>query len=191
MIAVGIIDTFGFVGSVEALDTCLKTAEVEFVKAEKMSGGIVSLVIQGDVAAVSASIAAGVEAAKLVGGYRNHTVIARLDDQTEEMLKTEKRLNENPDNAKEQNIDEALLEGVEESEEERCFHTDTVFGHNENKADKSWNYSEEELNMMTVSNLRKLAREMNLKGMSKEKIKRSRKFDLISTILSELKREEE
>lgn len=81
MTAVGIIDTYGFVVAVEALDTCLKTADVAFVRAERMSGGIISIVVKGDVSAVTAAIEAGVEAAKLVGEYRKHTIIARLDDQ--------------------------------------------------------------------------------------------------------------
>ena len=58
-------------------------------------------------------------------------------------------------------------------------------------------YSEEALNLMTVSQLRRLARELSIKGISREKIKRSRKVDLVMNILvelnesTELKEEEE
>ena len=172
MISVGIIDTVGFVGSVNALDTCLKTADVEFVRFEKMSGGIVSIVIKGDVAAVSASIAAGVEAAKSVGEYRKHTIIARLDDQTQEML--DKSGHADPELGLKSEADlpvEILI--AEKNSEKKLAHT------------------EESLNDMTVSNLRKLAREMNLKHLNKERIKRSRKSVLIENILEELKEEEE
>jgi len=189
MTSVGIIDTFGFVGAVEALDTCLKTADVEFLRVEKMSGGIVALVINGDVAAVSASITAGVEAARVLGAYRNHTIIARLDDQTDEMLRTEKVHKENPVKPEEIDIREEALE----KEEIRDVISDQV---NEIKSKplmdhRTWDYSEEALNAMNVSNLRKLAREMKLKWMSKEEIKRSRKAELIANILRELKEEGE
>ncbi|WP_050739484.1 BMC domain-containing protein [Acetobacterium bakii] len=195
MNSVGIIDTVGFVGSVNALDTCLKTADVEFVRFEKMSGGIVSIVIKGDVAAVSASIAAGVEAAKLVGKYKRHTIIARLDDQTQKMLSSGK-------SSRYQELTCAApvkIATVDIQEEkfnaEEILHGEEAITEDLSSAavanDKEYDYSEEALNLMTVSRLRKLARDINIKGISREKIKRSRKFDLVANILNELKKEEE
>lgn len=228
MISVGIIDTVGFVGSVNALDTCLKTADVEFVRFEKMSGGIVSIVIKGDVAAVSASIAAGVEAAKSVGEYRKHTIIARLDDQTQEMLdksvhheqesvfKSEEILpeeilidneipDENSDHEEDPDVQERSAEIAKEKEATPKLSSESEIDKTKNiKTDDfeevslsavsvrmRLDHSEESLNDMTVSNLRKLAREMNLKNLNKERIKRSRKSVLIENILKELKEEEE
>lgn len=205
MISVGIIDTVGLVGSVNALDTCLKTADVEFVRFEKMSGGIVSIVITGDVAAVSASIAAGVEAAKSVGEYFNHTIIARLDDHTREMLnkniqvELEVGLPPVADEAAEIINEEAIVNEAEIIIPEEIAFEEAIFIEAETAAvsltpvaeNKHPDYSEEVLNNMTVSNLRKLAREMSLKSMSRERIKRARKSDLIASILSEFKEEEE
>lgn len=200
MISVGIIDTIGFVGAVNALDTCLKTADVQFVRFEKMSGGIVSIIIKGDVGAVSASIMAGIEAAAAVGELRNHTIIARLDDQSEMMLnKAVAQRSEVSGGGVDSNRDagvviielenqaqceqplepmlapidqKAVINSVPETQEE----TKTV----------TLSYSEEDLNLMTVSQLRRLARELNIKGISREKIKRSRKVDLVVNILVEL-----
>ena len=59
--AVGLIETQGFTAVFEAIDTAVKTAEVEVVAREKLGGGYITVVIKGDVAAVSAAV----EAAKL------------------------------------------------------------------------------------------------------------------------------
>jgi microcompartment protein CcmL/EutN len=82
MIAIGVIDTMGLVAAVEALDVCLKTAEVRLVNCEPVKGGIVSLTITGDVAAVSSAVQAGIASAQRLNGYLHHTIIARIDEQT-------------------------------------------------------------------------------------------------------------
>jgi len=200
MISVGIIDTFGFVGAVNALDTCLKTADIQFVRFEKVSGGIVSIVIQGDVGAVTASIMAGIEAAAAVGELRNHTIIARLDDQSAMMLnKSVDQRPHEPGGGSDSNKDfEVVLAQLETPA--RCekpaeltlarVDQKTLINTEPETKEKTKEvnliYSEEALNLMTVSQLRRLARELNIKGISREKIKRSRKVDLIVNILAEL-----
>ncbi|MDR1422366.1 MAG: BMC domain-containing protein [Coriobacteriales bacterium] len=82
MIAIGVIDTLGYVSTVDALDVCLKTAEVRLVSSEKVGGGIVSFTVTGEVAAVSSAVQAGIAAAQRLGGYLRHTIIARIDEQT-------------------------------------------------------------------------------------------------------------
>lgn len=86
MAAIGVIDTMGLVSSVEALDVCLKAAEVRLLSAERVGGGIVSFTVTGDVSAVAAAVDAGVAAAERLGGYLRHTVIARLDVQAEQLF---------------------------------------------------------------------------------------------------------
>jgi microcompartment protein CcmL/EutN len=86
MIAIGVIDTYGYVSTVEALDICLKTAEVRLVDYQKVTGGIVSFTVTGDVASVSSAVQAGVAAAVRLGGYRHHTIIARIDEQTNKLF---------------------------------------------------------------------------------------------------------
>ncbi len=63
--AIGFIETQGFTAVMEAIDTACKAANVEVVGKEKLGGGYVTVVIQGDVAAVEAAIAAG--GAKVAG----------------------------------------------------------------------------------------------------------------------------
>ena len=57
--AVGLIETQGFTAVFEAIDTAVKTANVEVLAREKLGGGYITVVIKGDVAAVRAAIEAG------------------------------------------------------------------------------------------------------------------------------------
>jgi microcompartment protein CcmL/EutN len=57
--AVGLIETQGFTAAFEAIDTALKTANVEVLAREKLGGGYITIVIKGDVAAVRAAVDAG------------------------------------------------------------------------------------------------------------------------------------
>ncbi len=57
--AVGLIETQGFTAVFEAIDTALKTAAVEVLAREKLGGGYITVLIKGDVAAVTAAIEAG------------------------------------------------------------------------------------------------------------------------------------
>lgn len=57
--AVGLIETQGFTAVFEAIDTALKTANVEVLAREKLGGGYITIIIKGDVAAVRAAVDAG------------------------------------------------------------------------------------------------------------------------------------
>jgi microcompartment protein CcmL/EutN len=57
--AVGLIETQGFTAAFEAVDTALKTANVEVLAREKLGGGYITIVIKGDVSAVRAAVDAG------------------------------------------------------------------------------------------------------------------------------------
>ena len=65
--ALGIIETIGLVGSVEATDAMTKCAEVELLGREDVSGGYHSVLVRGDVGSVRAALEAGVQAAERVG----------------------------------------------------------------------------------------------------------------------------
>ncbi len=57
--AIGLIETQGFTAVFEAIDTAVKTANVEVLAREKLGGGYITVVIKGDVAAVQAAVEAG------------------------------------------------------------------------------------------------------------------------------------
>ena len=75
--AIGMIETKGYIGSVEASDAMVKAAKVELVSYEKIGGGYVTAIIRGDVAAVRAACDAGQAAAARVGEIVSVHVIAR------------------------------------------------------------------------------------------------------------------
>ena len=75
--ALGMIETRGFVGIVEASDAMVKAARVELVHYEKIGGGYVTAIVRGDVAAVKAATEAGARAAEKVGELISVHVIPR------------------------------------------------------------------------------------------------------------------
>lgn len=75
--ALGLIETKGFVGAVEAADAMVKAAKVELVGYEKIGGGFVTVIVRGDVAAVKAATEAGGRAAEKVGELVTVHVIPR------------------------------------------------------------------------------------------------------------------
>lgn len=75
--ALGMIETRGFVGLVEASDAMVKAAKVELIGYEKIGGGYVTAIVRGDVAAVKAATEAGQRAAERVGELVSVHVIPR------------------------------------------------------------------------------------------------------------------
>ncbi len=81
--ALGLIETRGLIGMVEATDAMLKTANVTFVSWQKVDAGLVTSIVRGDVAAVKAATDAGAAAARRVGELIGVHVIARPADEVE------------------------------------------------------------------------------------------------------------
>jgi len=81
--ALGMIETRGLVGMVEATDAMLKTANVTFVSWQKVDAGLVTSIVRGDVAAVKAATDAGAAAARRVGELVGVHVIPRPADEVE------------------------------------------------------------------------------------------------------------
>ena len=75
--ALGMIETRGFVGMVEASDAMVKAAKVTLIGYEKVGGGYVTAIVRGDVAAVRAAVDAGAAAAGKVGELISTHVIPR------------------------------------------------------------------------------------------------------------------
>ena len=78
--AIGLIETRGYVGLVEASDAMVKAANVELVKSIQIGGALVTTIVQGDVGSVKAAVEAGKEAASRVGNLVASHVIARPAD---------------------------------------------------------------------------------------------------------------
>jgi hypothetical protein len=80
--ALGLIETKGFVGATEAADAMVKAAQVTILKKEYAEGGLVTILVQGDVAAVKAATDAGAVAAARVGELVSVHVIPRPHEAT-------------------------------------------------------------------------------------------------------------
>jgi microcompartment protein CcmL/EutN len=81
--ALGLVETRGFVGMVEAADAMLKTANVVFVGWQKVDAGMVTAIVRGDVGSVKAATDAGAAAARRVGELVGVHVIPRPGDDLE------------------------------------------------------------------------------------------------------------
>ena len=75
--SIGMIETKGFVGSIEASDAMSKAAGVELVKQVQIGAGFLTVIVKGDVGSVKAAVEAGTEAAQKVGELVSSNVIAR------------------------------------------------------------------------------------------------------------------
>ncbi|SHJ25816.1 BMC domain-containing protein [Geosporobacter subterraneus DSM 17957] len=84
--ALGMIETKGLVGSIEAADAMTKAANVTLVGYEKIGSGLITVMVRGDVGAVKAATDAGAAAAAKVGEVVSVHVIARPHTDTEKLL---------------------------------------------------------------------------------------------------------
>lgn len=174
----GLIETNGFIGAVEALDTAVKAANVEFVSCEFVKGGIVTILITGDVASVKAAVEASAIAVEKLGVLRNTHVIARTSDGVWDILQNRKKLDlekNEPEETKvclneEEKSNIAILEVQEKPDEE---------------SNKVIYETRKELEDAKVTELRTLARELKIKSLTKKQIKYSKKEQLIEAILAE------
>jgi len=78
--ALGMVETKGLIGSIEAADAMVKTANVVLVGAEYIGAGYVTVLVRGDVGAVKAATDAGAAAARRVGELVSVHVIPRPHD---------------------------------------------------------------------------------------------------------------
>ena len=73
--ALGMVETIGMVGAIEAGDAMVKAANVKLVNLEKIGGGYVTALVRGDVGAVKAATEAGARAAENIGElYAVHVI---------------------------------------------------------------------------------------------------------------------
>ena len=86
MNALGMVETKGLVGSIEAADAMVKAANVELVGREQVGGGLVTVMVRGDVGAVKAATDAGAAAAKRVDELVSVHVIPRPHGDVEKIL---------------------------------------------------------------------------------------------------------
>lgn len=84
--ALGMVETRGLIGSIEAADAMVKAANVRLIGKEKVGGGFVTVMVRGDVGAVKAATDAGAAAAEKVGELVSVHVIPRPHSDVESIL---------------------------------------------------------------------------------------------------------
>ena len=84
--SLGMIETKGLIGAIEAADAIVKSANVQLVGKEQVGGGLVTVMVRGDVGAVKAATDAGAAAAEKVGELISVHVIARPHTEVDNIL---------------------------------------------------------------------------------------------------------
>ena len=177
MQALGMIEVYGYLTAVEALDSALKAANVSRLGVEKVRGGLVTVLVEGDVGAVKAAMDASAAAAERVGTVISVHVIPRPADDVTRMLKGGKEPEEptppEPEKPSEPEISsepdtlsEPESEAVKAEEGEKAPQDVTV----------------EEMQTMGVDALRRLARALEIKNMTRAEIRFAKKQELLQKI---------
>lgn len=174
----GLIETYGFVGAVEALDSAAKAADIKLVDCEYVRGGIVTVLITGDVSAVKAAVEISAASVEKLGVLRNTHVIARACSEVLEMVhsSTVKSFKEESPIKITTEDEKKELVNLHNNKKKSSISTIKVFK------------TKEELEAAKVTELRTMARKMGIKSLTKKQIKYGRKEQLIDAILAEINR---
>lgn len=172
--ALGLVETFGYIGAIEAADVCLKAANVKLIGVELVTGGLVTVGITGDVGAVKAAIDASKSAVEKVGRLISTHVIPRPAVDTSKLLcgsskkadevKKEKTVNKSEEDV---NQDKTLTQIEVKHEGDGFLMLDFI----------------QQLNSMKVVELRVLARQLEGISMERNHIKFATRKELLEAIL--------
>lgn len=177
MQALGMIEVYGYLTAVEALDSALKAANVSRLGVEKVRGGLVTVLVEGDVGAVKAAMDASAAAAERVGTVISVHVIPRPADDVTRMLKGGKEPEEpTPPEPEKPSEPEISSEPDTLSEPE----SEAVKAEKGEKAPQD--VTVEEMQTMGVDALRRLARALEIKNMTRAEIRFAKKQELIQKI---------
>ncbi len=191
MEALGMIEVYGYLSAVEALDSALKAANVSLHSVTKVKGGLVTVMVVGDVGAVKAAMDASCAAAKRVGKVVSVHVIPRPAKEVFAMTNTTARVQEKqtaeaekPERTETVQTDETPERM--ETPAETAMPAETVKlkePEEEMAVEESRNeFSRELLEQKTVGELRNIARKLHIGTMTKNEIKFAKKGQLIQEI---------
>jgi len=194
--ALGLIETHGLVAAIEAADAALKTAAVELINYQKVTGGLLTIAVTGEVAAVQAAVAAGSAAAAKVGVLVSQHVIPRPMADIELLIDTRKKSPE-PPNPERPDPNPAGSGGDGPAEEAAAKAEEAVSRTAEEAADeiradeaikagadsKTLKALKEQLTGLGVEELRRMARKTGGIAIRGRQISRANKEVLIKEIL--------
>ncbi|MBS5704378.1 MAG: BMC domain-containing protein [Butyricicoccus pullicaecorum] len=191
MNALGMIETKGLVGSIEAADAMLKAANVTLASKTHVGGGLVTVMVRGDVGAVKAAVDAGAAAAERVGELISVHVIPRPADDVEYILDPltppeppadpEPKLEPETERAAEPEAEMEPEPPAQPEPEDPSLEEEDP--EEEAHAAELESLSEESMQRMTVARLRAVARALGATGMTRREIRFAKKEELIARIL--------
>ena len=211
--ALGMVETRGLVASIEAADAMVKAARVKLIGKEKVQGGLITILVVGETAAVKSAVDAGAVAAQRVGELISTHIIPRPDDQIDEVVEgikssEEKSVEELPVQSKkkpERIRRKAKIKEKEDEPEEKSPSDDTTsstldrlkreaLGEATNEVKEARpttsrtesTYSMQDLEVMNVHQLRRFARdfeEFPIKGREISRANRGELLDFFKALL--------
>lgn len=193
--ALGLIETRGLIGAIEAADAATKAADVTLVGKERADAGLMTIKLKGDVAAVRAAVDAGAAAAQRVGELVSAHVIPRPDDETEILIypppwqtkeksapQQDRTPRRQPRARKEQSAGEQAPEAEPETREpdqEPEAFSDPAMAMSENEETYR-----QQLTNMTVHELRRYARSVKGLPIVGRQISRANREELIEQLMA-------
>ena len=193
MKALGMIETRGLVASIEAADAMVKAANVTLTCKEHVGGGLVTVMVRGDVGAVKAAVDAGAAAAERVGELISVHVIPRPHEELEGILTTPAPVTPTPKPPKgpepkpeppkvapapapQPAVHQAVPEPQSEPEPEEPAQE------GEEPSLRLEDLTDEVLESMPVVKLRSAARSVGLTSMTRKEIRFAKKEELVTAI---------
>ncbi|WP_164214832.1 BMC domain-containing protein [Virgibacillus sp. YIM 98842] len=203
MEALGLIENRSYLSSIVAADTALKAADVNLIDVEIIKGGYVTVKLIGDVAAVRAAVDSGTAAVEPFGTLISSHVIPRMHRETHQLIEKlpqqsdqddpeklseqaepKNQSGEQAEGEKEIVVREEAPEALEKDDVQVDDHAaeDTPDPEQGKKAPVLYR---KDLEKMTVSKLRQLARERDVMPANTKNIKYARKAELISSLIDD------
>ena len=192
MKALGMIEVYGYLAAVEALDSALKAANVSLVNVEKVKGGLVAVLVEGDGGAVKAAMDASAAAAERLGTVVSVHVIPRPAEDVARMLGRQEGTpgpDKDPDPPPKPPAPEPEPEAEPDPESGAPEEPESV--EEPEAVEEPAPISEPEpkelslpqgMESMSVQDLRKLARELEITNMTRAEIRYAKKQELIQKI---------
>ena len=185
-LALGLIETKGLIGAIEAADAMVKAADVKLVSKEKVTGALMCVKVIGETAAVKSAVDAGAAAAQRVGELYSAHVIPRPDDQIDDFIydvNIKKSKSEKPKKTEPKKDDVSLFEDKAEPEEETIEEIEVIEEEEEEDSDdlemNGEIPSQDELENLNVHELRRLARSQDAFPIKGREISKANRQELL------------
>lgn len=185
MKALGMIETRGLVASIEAADAMVKAANVTLTCKEHVGGGLVTVMVRGDVGAVKAAVDAGAAAAERVGELVSVHVIPRPHEELEGILTTPAPVTPTPKPPKEpEKVQQPPVSEPPASQPEPQPEPEAPAEEKteEEEGVQLADLTDEVLEAMPVVKLRSVARSVGLDTMTRKEIRFAKKEELVAAI---------